>query len=863
MFSLEELDSKMNIIPKTKFGTTRLSELRTSREILEILWRQGLSGRALLREHTALIDSHLATNFEACPEASGMALIAIGGYGRCELFPFSDIDLLILHAPAVPEKNLNIAAEAILYPLWDAGLDVGHSVRTIDQCLSDAENDFFFQVAMLDARLLVGEASLFDKLQKTYQQKFVFGRRKNFFEQMVSHRTHRLETFAKHGYLLEPHIKEGRGGLRDIQALLWTSKVIFGLKDLHAIEGAGILTAAERKNLEQAWEHLIQIRNRLHYLSGRRNDRLYFERQEEVSKDFNYRGTKGIKAVEHFMRKVYAHLQTIAVNTDLFFAHVDESINPVKPGGPDDSFRQLEEGISVRHNHIHLDGRKDLSKTPELAMRIFLNAARTGIQVHHRTRKSISACLEAVTDMQTSAAASRDFIKILSSGKRSPDTLETMLECGFLAVYLPEFDHLKSLAQHDIYHVFTVDYHLVQTVEALATITKKHGNIFEVVSKPHVLFLAALLHDIGKGYGGDHANKGSKLASQAGKRLGLIKSECELLTFCVQHHLFLTETALRRDLEDTVLIKRCAALVQSPDRLAMLYLLSIADAMATGPTVWNEWKAALLTELYLKIALLLEKNGQEEHDVNQGINWIRGQVSELLNNDNIKLNLNDLPNDYLLNFSPPEIAHHVRLSQELVAKDFILESKNNDEHLSLLIITKDKPGLLTKICGTTALNGLSILAAQIFTWPNGTAVDSITVQPIYGTDYSCEELDKLRNDLSKAFNFRIGLDYRLSNQNTRPTKKLKIRPTPPKVVIDNESSETFTIIEVYAGKHLGIIYKIAKTLTEFKINIFRAKISVGSDQVVDVFYVLDNKNKKVTDTEFIEEIRQSLLYAAS
>ncbi|NOX25064.1 MAG: [protein-PII] uridylyltransferase, partial [Deltaproteobacteria bacterium] len=810
----------MDIINKTEADLPQLFELRTRRDLLEILWRRGLSGRALLREHTELIDSHLVTKFKTCPAASGMALIAVGGYGRRELFPFSDIDLLILH-DSVSEDQLNIAAEAILYPLWDAGLDVGHSVRTIDQCLTDADNDFFFQVALLDARLIVGETSIFEKLQKSWQQQFVLGRRQNFFDQMVAHRDHRLKTFAKHGYLLEPQIKEGRGGLRDLQAMLWTSKVIFGLKDLNAIEDAGILSNTERHNLTQAWEHLIQIRNRLHYLSGRKNDRLYFERQEEISRDFNYRKTTGIKAVEQFMREVYDHLQTIAVSADLFFAHVDESLKPIRPGSPDNSFRALEPGIVIRHKHIHLDGRQDLGKTPELAMRIFLQAAKTGRRIHHQTRKMISANLEATANIQSSAAAGRDFINILYLDKNSPASLETMLECGFLAAYLPEFAHLKSLAQHDVYHIFTVDYHLVQTVAAVAGMKEKYGNIFEIISKPRILFLAALLHDIGKGYGGDHADRGASLAEQTGRRLGLHKSECRLLGFIIKKHLFLGKIALRRDLEDTSLIRRCAAIIQSPERLAMLYLLSIADAMATGPTVWNDWYAALLLELYLKIALLLEKNDQGDQDINQGISWIRNHVAELLGSKSA-FDLQDLPNDYLLNFSPEEIANHIRLSQDLGADDCVIESRHQSGHLSLLIVAKDRPGLLTKICGTTALNGLEILAAQIFTWPDGTAVDSIDVWPIYDEDYNDERLADLRDDLRRAFSFRLGLDYRLHNSNIQPVAKAKIEAAPPKVVIDNESSDTFTIIEVYADKHIGIIYKIAKALCEFQINIFRA-----------------------------------------
>jgi len=609
--------------------TSQLAELRTRREVLEVLWRRGLSGQALLREHTQVIDSHLQQQFKQCPAAADMALIAVGGYGRRELFPFSDIDLLLLHQGA-GDAALNSAAEAIFYPLWDAGLDVGHSVRTRQQCIGDAAADFFFQVAFLDARLIAGSNQLFQELQSDYQQKFINGQRRNFLEQMIQHREHRLKTFAKHSYLLEPHIKEGRGGLRDIQAIMWTAKTLFGLKDMAAIHEAGILSAAEYKEITGAWEHLIQIRNRLHYLSGRKNDQLFFEHQEEISKQFHYRASTGIRAVEQFMRKVYDNLQTIAVSTDLFFAHVQETIVPPRSAEDD---KTLENGIFSRRGCIHLGSRQELRRRPVLILRLFLQAAKTGLPVHHQTRKLITANLDLLAKIQRSAAAGQTFLEILSADQKPPATLEAMLECGVLAAYLPEFAHLKSLAQHDVYHIFTVDYHLIQTVAALKDITADSHNIFSVIQNPKILFLAALLHDIGKGYGTDHAAKGARLAEETGRRLGLNAGEIKTLVFAIRQHLFLSETALRRDLEDSDLIARCAGIVQSTERLAILYLLSIADAMATGPANWNDWKAALLMELYLKIALFLEKSGQEENGFSQGIAWIKEQVRKLSGKD--------------------------------------------------------------------------------------------------------------------------------------------------------------------------------------------------------------------------------------
>ena len=285
------------------------SELRTKRDALEALWQKGLSGQALISEHTKLIDSSLISSFTDCQvDTHDMALVALGGYGRQELFPFSDIDLMLLHRPEAKDR-LNDVAEAIFYPLWDAGREVGHGVRTIEICLEDAKEDFFFQVSMLDARLLDGSQGLFDELMEKFNRLFVTGHRKDFFETMLSHCRLRHERYGNHSYLLEPQIKESRGGFRDIQAMLWSAQVVFGLHTLDDLENSALLTKDDRQKFEEAINALIRIRNRLHYISGRKNDQLFFEHQEDMAQAFGYKTTKAMLGVELFMREVHNHLQ--------------------------------------------------------------------------------------------------------------------------------------------------------------------------------------------------------------------------------------------------------------------------------------------------------------------------------------------------------------------------------------------------------------------------------------------------------------------------------------------------------------------------------------------------------------------------
>jgi [protein-PII] uridylyltransferase len=856
-------------------------ELRARRDVLELLWKQGLSGRALLTQHTRLMDAFLHQCFLNCPEArEGFALVALGGYGRCELFPFSDIDLMVLHAPGMEDK-LAAVTNSVFYPLWDAGLEVGHSVRTPAACLADAGKDFLFQVALLDARLVAGCETLFSELVNSCRKEFIEGRRRDFLQSMQTLRLERHARYGLHSYLLEPHITEGRGGLRDIQAMLWTAKVLFGLNSCAALMQAGLLTSGERQNFEQAWDNLTRIRNQLHYLSGRKNDQLFFEHQEELAQIFAYHSANSSLPVELFMREVYSHLQTIAVTTDLFFEHGEEVQTSLSNGILGKS---LEKGIEQRQHHLHLLEADQLERKSQLLIRIFVQSARTGTPIHHRTRKLIAASLHLVDErLRRSRRLAKGLLEIITETAAPLPVLTAMLETGFLPAYLPEFRQVESLAQHDLYHVFTVDRHLLQTVAELARLREEEPQLSRSISSPHVLALAALLHDIGKGQDANHAEQGAVLVQAIGTRLGLAAADISCLVFLVRHHLFLTEAALRRDLEDAAFIIRCARKIADPDRLTMLYLLSIADARATGPAAWNDWKAALLLELFLKLAHLLEDGGFNQQDLAsldhaQGEDWMREQVARLLAPAETAL-LPDLPGDYLLSFSPQTIAHHIRLRPRLQELQALVVPSDEGDCWSVLVMARDRPGLLAKICGTLALHGLDVMAAQIFTWPDQTAVDVLQVQAAPDSTYAApdstyaapdstyaaQDWPALERELNLVLNKRLALTHRLVEK-----KRLGIqrrsgrspRSSRPRVIIDNQGSDNFTIIEVHAEDRSGLLYDITNTLADLAIDIHRAKVATLATQSVDVFYVLDSNGRRIEDTAFQQEISTALLFIA-
>ena len=837
-------------------------ELRARRGALESFWRQGINGRDLLKKHTQLIDASIRHYYQGCPPElrAQTALVALGGYGRSELFPFSDVDILLLHAPEVGNQ-LTTAVETVLYPLWDAGLEVGHGVRTVAQCLDDAEKDFFFQVALLDARLICGNAPLYAELEQRYRQSFVEGQRRNFLQNMVTTRQQRHQRFGMHSYLLEPHIKESRGGLRDIHAMLWTAKALFGMKTLADIQEAGLLTSGERTDFANAWDHLVRIRNRLHYASGRKNDQLYFEYQEEMAKAQQLRDADGLLGVERFMRDLYGHLQKVAIISDLFFEHVEETLTTATAPPPG---KELSHGIVSRGGHIHLADRAQLPAKPYLLMQLFAHAAKTGLPIHYRTKKLITANLHLIDDRaRASKRMVKSFLAALTEAREPLPVLTTMLETGLLTAMIPELAQVASLAQHDIYHIYTVDRHLLQTVTEMTRLREEEASIFMTIASPAVLFLAALLHDIGKGQGGHHAERGAAMIEQIGKRLGLPAADTNCLRFLVRNHLFLTDTALRRDLEDEQFIIRCARQIEDPDRLSMLYLLSIADARATGPTAWTDWKAALLLELFLRIANLLEGTDlSAPQSQKHGISWMRTRVCDLI--DPGENDIDDLPGEYLLSFTPEEVVEHLAMRKMLKGRKALVAAAEGKDFWTVRIMAKDRTGLLAKICGVLALHNLAVMAAKIWTWPDGTAVDVINVRPVPAIPYADQDWAALENDLNRALANRLALAHRLVDKRLpviSRNHRMGVRPE-PRVELNNTASDTYTVIEVFTDDRPGLLYGITRCLAELDVNIYRAKIATEKERLVDVFYVLDIDGEKIEDAPFQDEIAKALLHVA-
>ncbi|WP_417914549.1 [protein-PII] uridylyltransferase [Candidatus Electronema sp. JM] len=845
------------------------ADLLKRQEICGSLWQDGLSGSELLARQTDLVDAFVIERFQASEAVraagGGIALIALGGYGRRELHPYSDIDLLLLHDRAA-EKKMREAAESILYPLWDAGFEVGHSVRGVKDAVKFAAEDYLFQVALLDARLLIGSESLFQELMALHRKKNIEGRRDKFVRTMLNLRNERRQKHGSHAYLLEPQIKEGRGGLRDMQAMLWTTKAVFGLNGLVDLEDAGIFSPDERLALAAAQDMLVRVRVRLHCLSRRKNDRLFFEYQEEMAADFGCQDGEGMRAVERFMRQIYSSLHTVAATTDLFFEQAQENLGL---SSRDSREQELEQGIVARAGSLRLAVTDAaLAKQPQLLMRLFYQAGRTGLPAHHRTRQLVSRSLHLVDDaFRSSKRAAKSFIGLLLTENPLP-ALETMLETGLLTACIPEFFTVESLAQHDLYHIYTVDRHQLQTVAELARLRRTEPEL--TVAAPQLLCLAALLHDIGKGQHTDHSQRGAELVSGIGQRMGLNSAECQRLAFLVRWHLYLPENALRRDLSDHAFIREAARLIGDTDMLTMLYLLSIADSKATGPSAWSDWKADLLAKLFLKVRACLDAGCTaadalcSKKSEAEGAAWLREQIAALLKpGEEIRMPLAELPADYLTSFSPEEVARHLRLHRDqaaLLQQKVLLFPEEQSGSWPLLILCRDRHGLLAKICGVLALHNLSVLAARIFTWPDGTVADALHVKPTAQVAFAEQNWRAVEDDLNRAVNYRLDVGLQLHSKLESLSRKPAIQRLRTDVIIDNAASDQYTVIEVYGGDHLGALYQLTQTLSDFRLSIHHARIATAVEQLIDVFYVSSEDRRKIEDAALLAEIRHALLH---
>ncbi|RPJ08701.1 MAG: [protein-PII] uridylyltransferase, partial [Deltaproteobacteria bacterium] len=674
-------------------------------------------------------------------------------------------------------------------------------------------------------------------------------------------------------YLLEPHVKEGVGGLRDIHLIRWAGITYLHDASLDSLIQSEWITPAEKLWLEQAYDFLWRVRLQLHQLTGRRQDQLLFSEQDQVAARLGFLDGQQGSAVEAFMRLYYRHTARIRRTTSFFLERLQEGQRMF----PKLRFRRriLPGPFLLEGTHIHFLEPEWVRKDPRLLMRFFWQAAQSNAHFHHQAGHVIRENLDAVDDVtRKDPEVVQQFMAILLDPQHAFDVLKVMLETRFLEVFLPELAAVRYRVQHDVYHLYTVDEHLLRTVRVLHQMEQQTdeqllplglSDVFAQLENRRVLYIAALLHDVGKGQGKGHAVRGAALARGMGERLGLTPDETYLLCFLIEFHLLLADTALKRDLMDEKPVFRCAIEIGDRERLRLLYLLTIADSKATGFGAWNTWKASLLRELFFKVDRLLLRGDWQREDVRERSEEAQNQVLNLVGpaseRETIALWLDTLSFRYLLSQGPEAILRHHRMEKDLGGRPLVLDTRQTEGDMwQITVATRDRPGLFAIITGVLWARGLNILAADIFTRQSGVALDVIIVERLPDPLHPGELWGKVETDLIEALKDRTYLDELLSSKRKPSLLQQKCLPRKEdRVLITEEASDFYTVIEVYTWDRPGVLHAITNTFFELDVSIQLAKISTPGAQVADVFYVTDLSGNKLDDQMLHEKLRQGLL----
>jgi [protein-PII] uridylyltransferase len=805
-----------------------------------------------------------------------VALIAQGGYGRGELNPQSDIDLLFLYVWKV-SPFVESVTEKLLYTLWDAGLQVGHATRSVAECVRLAESDMKVRTSLLDARFLCGDFPLYEDFEKKVESRLVKNGVKRFIREKLEETRLRHEQFGGSVYLLEPDVKEGEGGLRDLQTARWVARAGLKVKDLDALALNGIVGAADIAQLKESQDFLLKVRNELHFSTGKHQDQLTFEHQEKVSSALGFEGEGALRGVEVFMRSYYLHAAQVNRLSTLIVHRVTDCDKP-RFGAAAIFGRTLREGIRLSKGHVTVTKPEVLRSAPENLVRIFDDAQKYNSKLSHETRELLRQHLDLIDDeFRRSAAANLPFFSILRWKESVYETLLEMHRAGVLGALIPEFGRLLCMVLHDAYHIYTVDQHslrLIKEIEALkageyAESSPLLTQLAREAEKIELLYLGLMFHDIGKGFGGGHSEIGARMVHSIARRMRLNADDGALVEFLVRHHLLMTHIAFRRDLEDPKTISDFAKTMSSVTNLKMLYLLTFADVKAVGSEVWNPWKASLLGELYVKTLNVLEeaeKGEFERQDVRAVLRRVqtrvRRQLSKDYDEDAVEQFIDAMPERYFLSTPEDDIAEHFELLSRFRGKRAELSVQHFPDRdcSSVVICCQDRPGLFASITGVfTALN-FDILNARISTANDGRILDVFRISHHGRAEVVMAEQKwiKFRAILDGVLDGKIDIARLVGS--FKPSALFQKRA--PKVAtvvnIDNEASDDFTIVEVFTEDRIGVLFTITYSLHRLGLSIHVAKISTNVDQAADVFYVTDHAGGKIVDAEQVEAVRKFL-----
>ncbi|WJR68334.1 [protein-PII] uridylyltransferase [Neorhizobium sp. CSC1952] len=839
-----------------------------------LLGRDG-SGLNCARRLSWLQDQIITVLYEVIvesihPEGADIAVAAVGGYGRDTLAPGSDIDLLFL----LPEKNsdaMRKAVEFLLYVLWDMGFKVGHATRTVEECIRLSKTDMTIRTAILESRYICGHEALVTELETRFDREIVADTGPEFIAAKLAERDQRHQKAGDTRYLVEPNVKEGKGGLRDLHTLFWIAKYYYRVRDTAELVNLGVLSREESRLFEKADDFLWAVRCHMHFLTGKAEERLSFDIQREIAESLGYHTRPGLSAVERFMKHYFLVAKDVGDLTRILCAALEDEQAKDAPGLTRrviSRFTKRVRKIPGTVDFVEDRGRITLAdpnvfkRDPINLIRFFHVADINGLELHPDALKRMTRSLSLIdNDVRENEEANRLFLSMLTSRRDPALMLRRMNEAGVLGRFIPEFGKVVAMMQFNMYHHYTVDEHLIRSVEALseidngkaADIHPLSNKLMPTIEDRTVLYVAVLLHDIAKGRQEDHSIAGARIARKLCPRLGLNAKQTELVVWLIEEHLIMSMTAQTRDLHDRKTITDFAEKVQSMDRLKLLLILTICDIRAVGPGVWNGWKGQLLRTLYYETELLLSGGFSElsrKERARQAEEELFGTLSDWSQKDRRTYSkLHYQP--YLLSVSLEDQVRHAKFIREADKAGQALATmvRTDSFHAitEITVLAPDHPRLLSIIAGACAAAGANIADAQIFTTSDGRALDTILVNREFAVDE-----DELRRGgtISRMIEDVLSGKKRLPEviaTRAKSRKRNKTFTIPPSVIISNGLSNKFTVIEVECLDRTGLLADITAVLADLSLDIHSARITTFGEKVIDTFYVTDLVGHKVVN----------------
>ena len=811
--------------------------------------------------------------------AERLTIVAVGGYGRGALAPGSDIDLLFL----LPYKQTpwgESVVEAILYVLWDLRQKVGHATRSVEECLRHARSDMTIRTSILEARFIRGDQALFDDLRTRFDREIVRTSAREFVAAKLAERDARVTKAGSSRYVVEPNVKEGKGGLRDLNTLFWISKYVYRVREAQELVAAGLFTTKEFQLFGRCEEFLWRVRCHLHFVTGRPEERLTFDLQRGIAERLGYVAHGGLSAVERFMKHYFLIAKDVGDLTAIVCAAMEE--RQAKPPAVLDRFmrglrrrrRALPGGdFSVEVDRVTVASPDVFERDPVNIIRLFWVADQNGLAIHPDATRLVTHSLKRIdAALRSNAEANRLFLEILTSRNAPETVLRRMNEAGALGRFIPDFGRIVAMMQFNMYHHYTVDEHLLRAVGVLSTLEKGRlaadlpvsNEILPAISNRRALYVALFLHDVAKGRDEDHSLAGAQVARRLGPRLGLSEAETETVAWLIEQHLLMSNTAQSRDLSDPRTIQRFAGVVQTLERLRMLLVLTVCDISAVGPGVWNGWKGQLLRTLYWETEILLA-GGHSGIDRNQRVAHIQNELRATLKwpeDEFAAYAARHYPAYWLKVDQPRQIQHAQFLREALPHEPTLIAHVATDAFrgvTELTVSAPDHPRLLSIIAGACASAGANIVDAQIFTTSDGLALDTIFVGRAFARDE--DELrrgNRIAGAIEKALRGQIRIGEVLAK---RKSEKGAERPfqLAPEIIVENNLSHRYTVLEVSGLDRPGLLYDLTSAISRLNLNIGSAHIVTFGEKAVDVFYVTDLTGAKITSPARQNSIRRALL----